>query len=366
MNPLALQSQTSSTASDDVLASILQEIAVPPEVLDEARRRRDLVLTIAMRHEAARARYSSGSVAHGTENKPLEDADGGIKVDRRFEAFRRFGPDAEGVGEGPERFIQMFADFILPQLRAAGYPKAEVDLSGNRAIKFVFNEQVDIDAWGPVDPYVDFIVGLAMADKQGLWIPNRRRNGWDSADPEHHTWLMTERDKKSLRVFRAHLIRLTKRAVKRDDLLPGRVKVMCSWNISALALDLVADVVPITVGLADFLAEAADEIALGLTPDPSPAVLDAIKLPDGITLQAASLRLHEMADIVRRAAAANSTAGARMELEALFGDEITALRAQEKARIDKGYATGNAALLGTAFSQPSPKRPRSDGARWAA
>ena len=70
--------------------------------------------------------------------------------------------------------------------------------------------------------------------------------------------------------------------------------------------------------------------------------------------------------IVRRAAAANSTAGARMELEALFGNEITALRAQEKARIDRGYATGNAALLGTAFSQPSPKRPRSDGARWAA
>jgi hypothetical protein len=356
--------QTSHTCpANGVLETILQEIAVPDAVLDEAKRRRDLVLEISMEHEAARASYASGSVAHGTENKPLEDADGGIKVNRRFEAFRRFGPDAPGGGEGPERFIAMFAEFILPRLRRRGYPNAEVDLTGNRAIKFLFNEHVDIDAWGPVDPYVDFIVGLAMAEQDGLWIPNRCEDGWDTADPERHTWLMTRRDDKPLRVFRAHVLRLAKRAVKRDDLIPGRTKVMCSWNLSALALEIVDDLAPTADGLACFFEAASNHIRHGLTLDPSPVVQEPIGLPEGVSLQLASQRLGEMAGIVRAAQHALSPAGARVELDALYGDEIRAIREREKARIDGGYATRDAGLLATAFGQSTGKRTRSDGAR---
>ena len=59
-------------------------------------------------------------------------------VDRRSLEFRAYGPDVEGTGLGPEMFIQSFAEVILPDVRGAGYPHAEVDLSGNR-IKFMFN-----------------------------------------------------------------------------------------------------------------------------------------------------------------------------------------------------------------------------------
>lgn len=122
MSTFATRAHGSSAPADDVLGEILREIAVPVNVLKEAKDRRNLVLQIAMKHEAARAWFYSGSIAHGTENSPLGDADCGLKVNRRFEAFRIFGPDAP-EGRGPEEFVVMFADFILPRLRAT-YPQA--------------------------------------------------------------------------------------------------------------------------------------------------------------------------------------------------------------------------------------------------
>jgi len=67
------------SSGSSVLRSILDEISVPMAVLKEARARRDRVLSIAYGHYAVRARYSSGSVAYGPANRPLEDADGGVK-----------------------------------------------------------------------------------------------------------------------------------------------------------------------------------------------------------------------------------------------------------------------------------------------
>jgi hypothetical protein len=356
------RSTGSRSAADAALADILQEIAVPRAVLKEAKDRRDLVLEIAMEHDAARARYVSGSVAHGTDNKPLEDADCGVKINRRFEEFRMFGPDAPNGGKGPEQFIQMFADLILPQLRQRGYPNAEVNLEGNRAIKFEFNEPVDIDDWGVVDPYVDLIVGLSRADGDGLWIPNRRRNGWDPADPEFHTWLMTERDEKSLRVFRAHLLRLAKRAVKRDGVVPGRMKIMYSWNLSALALDWIDEQGPLAAGLAQFFTDAADSIAIALTEDPSSVVEEPLKLPDGVTRDMAAQRLREMAVIVTAAMNARSPAGARNELEKLYGPEIEDIRAREQRKLNRGLRSGDGSAVASVLGVPTaPKRTRSDG-----
>lgn len=316
-----------------------------------------------MQHAAARDRYVSGSVAHGTQNKPLEDTDCGLKIDRRYEEFRAFGPDAPGGGKGPEEFIRMFAAFIEPRLRARGYPRAEVNLDGNRAIKFEFNERVDIDDWGPVDPYVDLIVGLARADGRGLWIPNRRRNGWDPADPEHHTWLMTKRDGRSPRVHRAQLLRLAKRAVKRDVVVDGRVKVMCSWNLSALALELVEEPAPLAEGLAALFAGASSEIGIGLTEDPSPVIDEPIELPEGVTLDMASRRLEEMANVVEAALAARSIAGARAELEALYGEEIEAIRSRESDGLRTAYGKRDGAALGAALGLPGAQKvTRSHGA----
>jgi hypothetical protein len=349
-------------AADAALKEILNEISVPLAVLEEARRRRDRVLAIAEGHEAARdgAGFPSGSVAHGTTNRPLEDADCGVKVNRRFKDFRVFGPDGD-EDRGPEAFIKLFSEFVLPQLRRR-YPRAEVDLSGNRAIKFLFNETVEVDEWGPVDPYVELIVGLDRVDDSGIWIPNRRRRSWDPADPELHTELMTLRHPENLRVLRAHVLRLAKRAVKRDG-ANGGTAVMCSWNLSALALELVTEVQPLGVAFHEFLQGASDSIAVALTEDPAPAVVEPIKLPEGVTKEQASTRLGEMAEITRAALGAQSKEGARAHLEAIFGREIKDILARERRTLTQGLRGGDGGALAAGLGMAgTPKRTRSGGA----
>src|SRR3954447_10184937 len=162
------------TPGDEVLEEILREISVPMDLLEEAKRRPNRVREMARQHPAARRTYNSGSVAQGTTNSPLTDADAGVVVDRSVPEFRNFGPDVGSHGEGPERFYQSFAAYVAPRQRA-DYPKLELDLEGNRAIKFVFNEPLEFDELGIVDPYVDLIVALRrQEDHLGLWIPNRK------------------------------------------------------------------------------------------------------------------------------------------------------------------------------------------------
>lgn len=353
---------------DKALEEILRHIAVPDDVLAEAKKRRNLVCEVAERHPAARDKWYSGSIAHGTHNSPLGDADCGVMVDRRSQEFRAYGPDADGVGLGPEEFIQTFAATVLPLLRAGGYPNAEVDLSGNRAIKFMFNAPLDFGELGPVDPYVDLIVGLDRRDGPGIWIPNRRRNGWDAAHPQKHTELMTTRDRQELVVHRAHLIRLGKRAIKRDGQEP-RVPAMFSWNFSALALEHVADRAPLSRALGDLLSDVSRSIATGLTPDPA-KVSDPIGLPDGMTNEESAARLAQMAAIVSAAAQAGSLSEARRVLSSLFGLEIDEIRAREKAAVRRNplnpaLRSGDAAAVGAALGMPDPpKTTRSHGDRW--
>lgn len=314
--------------ADRVLERILREISVRHDVLQEAKTRRNLVCEIAELHSAARRTYYSGSIAHGTHNAPLGDADCGVVIDRRVTEFRAFGPDAGPGAEGPERFYQEFAQFIGPRLHEAGYPRLQLDLTGNRAIKFTFNEPVEFDELGPVDPYVDLIVALRRDDERGLWIPNRKRRWWDPANPELHTSLMTERDPKALVVHRAHTLRLAKRAVKRDGAPEGRQQAMCSWNLSALGLDFISERRPLAVGLAEFFDAASVSILQHLTDDPA-GVAGPIVLPDGMTQEVAAQRLTAMAQVVWQAVDSRSEPGAQAALNPLFGTEIEAIRRRE-------------------------------------
>lgn len=352
---------------DKALEQVLRQIAVPRDVLAEAKARRNLVCRLAMRHPAARDTWYSGSIAHGTHNSPLGDADCGVMVDRRSQEFRAYGPDAAGGGLGPEGFIQTFAAAVLPSLRASGYPNAEVDLSGNRAIKFLFNDRIDFGELGEVDPYVDLIVGLDRREAPGIWIPNRREQGWDPAHPQKHTWLMTERDGQELVVHRAHLIRLGKRAIKRDGQEP-RIPAMCSWNFSALALAHVEVRAPLAAALSALFSDASRSIATGLTEDPA-EVAGPIGLPDGMTNEESARRLAQMATIVAEAAEAGSITEARRVLSGLFGVEIDEIRAREQATVRRNplnpaLRSGDAAAIGAALGTAEPpKTTRSHGGR---
>lgn len=356
----ALRAIGFSMAAARPLRAILDEISVPLEVLGEARRRRDQVLAIACEHESARARYSSGSVAYGTANSPIEDADGGIKGNRRLDAMGDFGPDAPGGGRPPDELMQFFGEYVVVRLRLRGFPRATFDASGKRSLKFELHEPVSIDKFGIVDPFVDFIVGLARREGQGLWIPNRECPAqWDVADPEYHLQVMNHQGSRELRTLRAHVVRLAKRAIKRDRDM-GWIPVICPWNVCALALALFDDAaLPLHVALAEFFEFASTEIANGLTPDPSPVVAP-IALPKGVDHGMASSRLAQMARHAYDAATAPDEAAARRAYSRLYGPELDAIRERERAAADRRLQVGlpATALAPSQFHKPT----RSDGA----
>jgi hypothetical protein len=335
-------------AANAVIDAIRRHVAVRDEILRAAKGRRDLVRELANEHPAARAGFNSGSVAHATANAPLNDTDCGVVLDRR--RFWAYGPD--GGGEPPGPLLDSFRDWIFSQLRTH-YPKVTCEIT-KRALLFEFHDALTFEGGIEVDPSVDLIIGLDRRDAPGLWIPNTERPGWDPSDPQYHTalFLDTEQD---LRVHRARVVRLAKVAVKND----GDYKVMCSFNIEALALELVTETGSIAAALATFLIDVAAEIAVELTDDPA-GVSGRIKLPDGITQVRAAERLQQLGQIVQASLDAQSEAEARRVLAAVFGPQIEEMREHEAesvdARMRRGLSAVAAPLLSNAY------RPgRSDG-----
>src|SRR5687768_4588705 len=118
MSTSVRSSQVRSVAADAVIDAIRRHVAVKKDVLDAAKARRDQVRELAEQHDAARAGFNSGSVAHGTANSPLHDTDCGVVLDRR--EFWAYGPDGSGLP--PEPMMESFRDWIVPQLRRE-YPQ---------------------------------------------------------------------------------------------------------------------------------------------------------------------------------------------------------------------------------------------------
>jgi hypothetical protein len=146
-------------------------------------------------------------------------------------------------------------------------------------------------------------------------------------------------------VHRARVLRLAKAAVCNA----GDNRVMCSFNIEALALEHITQVRP-TLGesLEILFAGAAASIEKELTPDPA-SVSKPIKLPEGVTQEAAARRLRFFAPQVRQAREAYSRAGALAALIEVFGPQLPSAPrstksslADELRRGERGAATTGA------------------------
>ena len=246
-----------------LLDEVRAKIAADDDVLAEARRRRDAVAAAAMMSEGALRRFRSGSLAHGTVNAPVSDADGGVVLDRR--TWTKLGPDGEG--EGPAGIVSDICDLVDATLRDS-YPSIVVDTS-KRGLLVSFNDPVKKQ-----DPTVDVIVTLTRKDADGLWIPNLHQNDWDASHPEKHTELFTA-GARSLRALRARVIRLVKAETKQR---PEGDRSLSSFNITALAWECILDSeMALDQALLQWYCYAAAELAQGDTKDPA-GVSDPIKL----------------------------------------------------------------------------------------
>jgi hypothetical protein len=334
--------------AERVVHEVRQAIAAEQRVLIETRSRRDRVLAVAKRFTGALDTFPSGSLAHGTVNDPVSDGDGGVVLDRRI--WDKLGPDGQGVGPGD--VIQQLAAYMIDELKA-DYPRITCQLT-KRAILLEFHEPLDDE-----DPSVDLVICLTRREAPGHWIPNREKNGWDPSHPQKHTGLMTA-NPKSLRVFRARLIRLAKAAIKNDD-----EPVVCPWNISALALKHITTVTSLAEGTALLLHRMAFEIAQGDTPDPA-RVSAPIKLPDGVTRSFAIERLRFFAGRIDEALEHRDDAGRVLAALAEVWPEQLARPSEkpvEKRRLADAFRTGGStsAAVTDHFGRPARKVHRSYG-----
>ena len=234
-------------------------IAVPDEVLKEARKRRDRIRGIVEGNFHILGSFGSGSLAHGTQNDPLNDADAAVVLDRRV--YGGLGPH----GEGPRAMVEEVRGVLRTELKEE-YPKVSFFTGGHRAIRVNFMEPIQP---GGGNFTADLIVAIRR-DEGGLYIPDLDDDGWDPSDPERHVELIVARNKKTDSRF-ARILRLAKHANAHHG------KTIVSFNVAALGLEAITEKVSLPEGLTLFLRHAADSLGNGLTEDPA-GVSDPIKV----------------------------------------------------------------------------------------
>lgn len=232
----------------ELLDEARSRIAVTPEELTEAKRRRTLVVD-ALRAEFGGRIYYNGSLAHGDANDPLTDFDIGVVVP---DPDGEYGPGAKSAADFKERARRAIREALEEE-----FPDLRIEVNGRkRSVLIRFSDPVS-DRSG--DLTGDLIVSLDH-DMEGLLIP--RYQSWDRSHPEKHTELMLAANQATSNVF-ARTIRLLKHWSDRHD------NPLVSWHIKVLARDAIACSMPLVDALEAFFEGAHDALGKGDTPDPA-------------------------------------------------------------------------------------------------
>jgi hypothetical protein len=256
--------------TQEVLDEVRSEVQVPQAVIDEVRKRRDLVRSAAHKFTGAKRTFPSGSATHWTAigrilaTEPGVDGDCGVVLSRAGQWWE-LGPD--GAGVAPSDVVEQVREFIGPQIREE-YADAKLYVTGKRAILVRFAKPVE--GYEDDDPTVDLIVALDRRDAPGLWIPNLNSDSWDASHPEQHNALLNG-ESKSLRVVRARVVRLGK-AWSRSCGRP-----VSGFNIEALAWESVESGQGVARALLAFFEHGASSLKAANTKDPA-GVSGSIKL----------------------------------------------------------------------------------------
>jgi len=168
---------------NDLFEGARERIAVPNEVLKEARKRRDRIREVVEGNFHTLGSFGSGSLAHGTQNDPLNDADAAGFAEMRYGAGRgkrgvvlmlTFGT---GIGSA------LFTDGVLVPNTEFGHIEVDGE-DGEKRASAAAREREDLSypQWaGRVDRYLDvleaavwpdlIIVGGGVSRKAHKWVP---------------------------------------------------------------------------------------------------------------------------------------------------------------------------------------------------
>lgn len=329
-----------------IIEDIRQQIAAHDDALLEARSRRDAVLAAAATFAGVLRTFRSGSVTTGYDNHPVDDADGGMVLDRRI--YTSLGPDGEGLL--PHSTVEDVQNHIRPILRET-YPEVSVRKM-KRGILVTVNEPLDEEQ----DPTVDLVVALNRREDDALWIPNLDQERWDPSHPERHVVLFTS-GSSGLRRTRAQVVRLGKAQVKQFS-----TPTLSSFNVAALGWEAIQEAEALDQALLRFFVYAAREIAVRRTEDPA-RVSGPIKLPD---LQHATImsRLQRAADGLERAIEAGDNEGkVRAALAEVFPNYVDAPDASSERNAMARSLRSGAPVLLSVGARPTPTTRSHGGGR---
>ncbi len=245
-------------AADSLLDDVRYLIASDDRILQAARERQEAVQKAAMTFSHALRTFTSGSLAHRTANDPVQDADGGVVLNRVH--YADLGPD--GGGLGPCAVVEAARGLLRDRLRD-DYPKVGFRLT-KRAIKVSFDDPMTSEKNSDLqqDPTVDVIVALTRKDG-ALWIPHLKNDAWDASDPEKHTELLEEAYAQTGHSLQ-RAIRLAK-AWNRQYSEPA----LSSFNVEALGLEAIAKPMGAAEALRALFSHGADSLAEARTKDPA-------------------------------------------------------------------------------------------------
>ncbi len=326
------------TSIAKLLEDARKEIAVTPEEIEEARRRRELVAA-ALKGEFPGSRiYFNGSLAHGDANDPLADFDIGVVVPN---PEGEYGPN----GRSSEELKDRARDAVKTAL-GDEFPNLRVEVEGRkRSVLIRFSDPVTARA----DDFTGDIICAVDHEDRGLWIP--KNDTWDRSHPEEHTRLVRDAIDQTEVVF-AHSIRL----LKHWNGHHGRP--FCPWHIKALALDSITKPLPLVEALEAFFSEALAGLKEGTTPDPAGV---GSNISPNVTLEDARKKLSQALDHIRAAREAEEEERplrAQAEMASVLKDIVPepdpgALadedRKTEIGRISVGASTGVGSGAGVAL-----------------
>lgn len=290
---------------EDHLEAARHRIQVSDDELDEARRRRGLLCAALIKEFTGSETYINGSVAHGDALTPLTDVDLGVIV---LEARDTHGPGKKGCSDLEERAANAMREALKSE-----FPDAAVYWKDRqRSILVRFRKPVDPNE---DDFTADVIVAIDNPDGDGLYIPNHL--GWDRSHPQEHTAMVKAANKSSRSAY-ARVVRLLKHWNRSNG------HPLCSWNIKALALDVLTSPSALLAGMLTWFDHAIDSLNEGLTEDPAGVAEKPISINKDMTLDEVVDQLGDARDQLRAAVhleKAGRPLQAQEQLAKFFNDE---------------------------------------------
>lgn len=258
------------------------KIQVSKDELKEARRRRRLLSDALVAEFPGSETYINGSVAHGDALTPLTDVDLGVIV---AEAQDTHGPGKKGCSDLEERAAKAMRTALKPE-----FPDAAVYWQGRkRSVLVRFRKPVDPNE---DDFTADVIVAIDNLAGEGLFIPNYL--GWDRSHPQKHTEMVEAANESSNSSY-ARVVRLLKHWNRSNG------HPLCSWNIKALALDILIRPSSLLDGMLTWFDHAVESLSAGLTRDPARVAAKPIAVNKNMNRQQVVDQLERALDQLRAA-----------------------------------------------------------------